>query len=119
MMVFLLGLTLSLSALALRSIAAVVAIGILITFVFAAAFAMSAPGVHLLSLLIVLAGYNVGIAVAIVAMLAASRCAEYEKNLRLERRDTGAANAALPQPLWREWEIILHRPVHLICDNVS
>ncbi|SCX22060.1 hypothetical protein DSM25558_3057 [Agrobacterium sp. DSM 25558] len=118
-MVFLLGLTLSLTALTLRSTATVVGIGILIAFVSAAAFALSDPGVHLLSLLIVLAGYNVGIAVSIVGMLAASRCAEYARNLQLQHHKMVAASAPLPQPLWREWEIILHRPVHFIYDDVS
>ncbi|MCL6652582.1 hypothetical protein A6R70_09815 [Agrobacterium rubi] len=68
-MVFVLGISLGVAALALRSLTAVAATGILIAIAFAVAALVSAPGVHVLSLLIALAGYNVGIAGAFGAML--------------------------------------------------
>ncbi|UHS55470.1 hypothetical protein [Agrobacterium vaccinii] len=69
-MVFVLGISLGVAALALRSLTALAATGILVAVVFAAAALVSASGVHFLSLLIALAGYNVGIAGAFGAMLA-------------------------------------------------
>ncbi len=69
-MVFILGISLGVAALALRSLTAFAATGILITVAFAAAALISASGVHVLSLLIALAGYNVGIACAFGVMLA-------------------------------------------------
>ncbi|KAA3510952.1 hypothetical protein RMS29_000820 [Agrobacterium rosae] len=69
-MVFILGISLGVAALALRSVTAVAATGILIAVVFAAAALVSASGVHVLSLLIALAGYNVGIAGIFGAMVA-------------------------------------------------
>ncbi|WP_421363284.1 hypothetical protein [Agrobacterium rosae] len=69
-MVFILGISLGVAALALRSVTAVAATGILIAVAFAAAALVSASGVHVLSLLIALAGYNVGIAGTFAAMVA-------------------------------------------------
>jgi hypothetical protein len=69
-MVFVLGISLGVAALALRSVTAVAATGILIAVAFAAAALVSASGVHVLSLLIALAGYNVGIACTFGAMVA-------------------------------------------------
>ncbi len=69
-MVFVLGISLGVAALALRSLTALAATGILIAVAFAVAALVSTSGVHLLPLLIALAGYNVGIAGAFGAMVA-------------------------------------------------
>lgn len=69
-MVFILGISLGVAALTLRSLTAIAATGILIAAVFAAAAIVTTSGVHVSSLLLALAGYNVGIAGAFGGMLA-------------------------------------------------
>ncbi len=61
-MVFILGLSLGVTALFLRSAVAIAVVGLLILVVFSVAAIISYPDFHLLPLLIALAGYNVGIA---------------------------------------------------------
>jgi hypothetical protein len=69
-MVFVLGLSLGIAALALRSVTAVAATGIMIVVAFAVAAVVSASGVQFIALLVALAGYNVGIATGFGATLA-------------------------------------------------
>ena len=69
-MVFILGICLGVAALALRSMTAIAATGTLIAVVFGVAALFSASGVHIVTLLIALAGYNVGIGGAIGVFMA-------------------------------------------------
>ncbi|MBB3946635.1 hypothetical protein GGQ73_002589 [Rhizobium skierniewicense] len=69
-MVFVLGLSLGVAALALRSLTAIAATGILILVAFTVAALVSASSVQFLALLVALAGYNVGIATGFGAALA-------------------------------------------------
>ena len=69
-MVFILGICLGVAALALRSMTAIAATGTLIAIVFSVAALFSASGVHIVTLLIALAGYNVGIGGAIGVFMA-------------------------------------------------
>ncbi|XUY26963.1 hypothetical protein RMR21_000850 [Agrobacterium sp. rho-8.1] len=69
-MVFVLGLSLGIAALALRSVTAIAATGIMIVVAFAVAALVSASGVQFIALLVALAGYNVGIATGFGATLA-------------------------------------------------
>lgn len=64
-MVFILGICLGVAALALRSMTAIAATGTFIAIAFGVAALVSASGVHITTLLIALAGYNVGIGGAI------------------------------------------------------
>lgn len=68
-MVFILGIALGVVALALRSISAIATIGALIAVAFGVAALFSASGVHIITLLIALAGYNVGMGGAIGVFL--------------------------------------------------
>ncbi len=72
-MVFFLGISLGVAALALRSMSALALIGVTIAGTFAVSAMVSASGVPVLSLLIALAGYNLGIAGGFAAMLAVMR----------------------------------------------
>ncbi|MEJ8308309.1 hypothetical protein [Agrobacterium larrymoorei] len=63
-MEFVLGIALGLSAAATRSTFAVAMVGILVVAVFASAALMAASGVSLLTLLVTLAGLNIGVAMA-------------------------------------------------------
>ncbi|MGV1750956.1 hypothetical protein [Agrobacterium sp. CG674] len=64
-MVFILGICLGVAGLALRSMTAIAATGTFIAIAFGVAALVSASGVHIITLLIALAGYNVGIGGAI------------------------------------------------------
>lgn len=72
-MVFIVGISLGVAALSLRSPSALALIGVLIAGVFTLAAIFSASGVPFLSLLVALGGYNLGIASGFGAMLAMSR----------------------------------------------
>lgn len=69
-MVFILGISLGIAALALRSMTAIAATGTLIAIAFGVAALFSASSVHIITLLIALAGYNVGIGGAICVFVA-------------------------------------------------
>jgi hypothetical protein len=68
-MVFILGISLGITALLLRSAVAIAGVGLLIVAAFIAAAIVSQTGFHLLSLLIALAGYNAGMAGGFAATL--------------------------------------------------
>lgn len=72
-MVFIVGISLGAAALSLRSMSALALIGVLIGGMFAIAAVFSASGVPIMSLLVALGGYNLGIAGGLAAMLAVSK----------------------------------------------
>ena len=72
-MVFILGLSLGVTALFLRSAVAIAVVGLLILVAFSVAAIISYPGFHLIALLIALAGYNVGIASGIMTAITIQR----------------------------------------------
>lgn len=72
-MVFILGLSLGVTALFFRSAIAIAAVGLLVVAAFSIAAIISYPAFHLLPLLIALAGYNVGIASGFIAAITMRR----------------------------------------------
>ncbi len=72
-MIFIVGFSLALGAATLRSAAAVATVGVMILMTFAAAALSTTSGVSVLPLLVALAGYNAGLAIAFLGALALSR----------------------------------------------